>query len=104
MPAPGECTPSRVKVLLDSLPTRALGFKIEKTDSDIHLAVHDASGATMVAEFPNRGCTAGARRRSAIEQARKTLIAACGPPVKKFRELKGETIITGVLFFDFFHH
>jgi hypothetical protein len=94
----------RVKVLLDSLPNRKLGFKIEKTDSDIHLAVRDSSGATMVAEFPNKGCTAGAQHRAAMEEARKTLITACGPPNASFRELKGEAIITGVLFFDFFHH
>jgi hypothetical protein len=94
----------RIKVLLDSLPNRKLGFKLEKTDSDIHLAVRDAAGATMVVEFPDKGCTAGAQHRAQMEQARKTLITACGPPSGRFRELKGEAIITGVLFFDFFHH
>jgi hypothetical protein len=83
---------------------RKLGFKLEKTDSDIHLAVRDAAGATMVVEFPDKGCTAGAQHRAQMEQARKTLITACGPPSGRFRELKGEAIITGVLFFDFFHH
>ena len=94
----------RVKVLLDSLPNRKLGYKLEKKDSDIHLAVRDRSGATMVAEFPNKGCTAGAQHRYQMEAARAALLQACEPPAAKFRELTGTAIITGVLFFDFFHH
>lgn len=101
----------RVRVILDSIPPSAtdpgkkLGYKLEENDNDIHLAVRDASGATIVTEFIDRRCTAGAKRRNAMESARAALVAACGqPPKGNFRELKGSATITGVLFFDFPHH
>ena len=94
----------RLKVSFDSLPGRKLGFKLESNDSDIHLAVRDSRGATMIAEFPDPACTVGARYRARMRQARADLIAACGrPPRGSFRELHGKATITGVLFFDFFH-
>jgi hypothetical protein len=94
----------RLKVIFDSLPSKKLGFKLESNDSDIHLAVRDSRGATMIAEFPASACTVGARYRSRMRQARADLIAACGPPPRgSFRELHGKATITGVLFFDFFH-
>ena len=102
---PEEKVAYRIKVILDSLPTKKLGFKIEPNDSDIHLAVRDAAGKTMIVEFPNAGCTAGAKKRTAMKNARAALIAACGqPPSASFRKLHGTATITGVLFFDFFHH
>lgn len=101
----------RARVILDSIPPTAtapgkkLGFKLEENDNDIHLAVRDASGASIVTEFIDRRCTVGAQRRTAMESARAALIAACGqPPKGNFRELKGSATITGVLFFDFPHH
>lgn len=95
----------RARVILDSMPGKKLGFKLEENDNDIHLAVRDASGATIVTEFIDRRCTAGAKRRTAMESARAALIAACGqPPKGRFRELRGSATITGVLFFDFPHH
>jgi hypothetical protein len=95
----------RVRVILDSLPGKKLGFKLEENDNDIHLAVRDSSGASIVAEFIDRRCTVGAKRRGAMESARAALVAACGqPPKGNFRELKGSATITGVLFFDFPHH
>jgi hypothetical protein len=95
----------RVTVFFDSLPGKKLGFKLETVDSDIHLAVRDALGSTMIVEFPDPGCTAGAKYRSRMKSARAALIAACGrPPRSRFRELHGSATITGVLFLDFFHH
>lgn len=96
----------KVEVILDSLPDRKLGFKIEKRDSDIHLAVRDKNGATIIAEFPDWGCTEGAEVRSRMQSAREALVKACGgkPATGKFRELRGTATITAVLFFDFFHH
>lgn len=101
----------RARVILDSIPAsgtdpgKKLGYKLEENDNDIHLAVRDASGASIVAEFIDRRCTAGAKRRAAMESARAALVAACGPPPKgRFRELHGSATITGVLFFDFPHH
>jgi len=101
---PEEKVAYRIKVILDSLPTKKLGFKIESNDSDIHLAVRDAAGATMIVEFPDYNCTQGAQRRLAMKQARAALVSACGqPPRGHFRELHGSATITGVLFFDFPH-
>jgi hypothetical protein len=47
--APKERRVYTVKVILDSLPDRKLGFKIEHLDSDIHLAVRDKNGSTIIA-------------------------------------------------------
>lgn len=102
--APKERRVYTVKVILDSLPDRKLGFKTEHLDSDIHLAVRDKNGSTIIAEFPDFRCTEDAAFRSRMEDARKALVDACGgKPPTKFRELRGTATITGVLFFDFFH-
>ncbi|HXM76563.1 MAG TPA: hypothetical protein VN971_07300 [Thermoanaerobaculia bacterium] len=101
---PEEKRVYRIRVRLDSLPGRKLGFKIESNDSDIHLAVRDAAGATMIVEFPDFNCTQGAQRRLAMKQTRAALVSACGqPPRGKFHELHGSATITGVFFFDFPH-
>jgi hypothetical protein len=106
----------RVRVILDSIPPsttspgKKLGYKTETNDNDIHLAVRDSTGATMVVEFPNHACTAGAKRRAAMESARAALVKACSKktpprdPPQSFVELHGKATITGVLFFDFPHH
>lgn len=40
-----------------------------------------------------------------MKTARDAIVAACTKPVRgSFRELHGSATITGVLFFDFFHH
>ena len=102
---PEEKQVYRLNVIFDSLPGKKLGIKLEPNDSDIHLAVRDTKGASMIVEFPDPACTAGARYRPAMKRARAALIAACGqPPKGRFRELHGSATITGVLFFDFFHH
>jgi hypothetical protein len=101
----------RIRAIFDSIPPSEtspgakLGYKIEENDNDIHLAVRDASGNTMVVEFPDERCTEGAQHRWAMKTARDALIAACTKPAKgSFRELHGSATITGVLFFDFAHH
>jgi hypothetical protein len=101
----------RIRATFDSIPPREtssalkLGYKIEENDNDIHLAVRDGSGNTMVVEFPDERCTEGAQHRWAMKTARDALVAACTKPVKgTFRELRGSATITGVLFFDFAHH
>lgn len=103
--APKERRVYTTTVILDSLPDRKLGFKIEERDSDIHLAVRDKNGNTIIAEFPDSGCTADAEFRSRMRDAREALVKACDgkPPRGKFKELRGTATITGVLFFDFFH-
>jgi hypothetical protein len=106
----------RVRVILDSIPPsptspgQKLGYKTEVNDNDIHLAVRDSTGATMVVEFPNHACTAGAQHRAAMESARAALVKACSKktpprdPPQSFVQLHGSATITGVLFFDFPHH
>jgi hypothetical protein len=76
-------------------------------DSDIHLVIADPTrtGATMIAEFPAKSCTAGAtpRARTKMNRARTALIAACGAPTGSFRKLNGTATISGVGFFDQIH-
>jgi hypothetical protein len=99
----------RIRATFGSIPPSEtslgvkLGYKIEENDNDIHLAVRDGSGNTMVVEFRDERCTEGAQHRWAMKTARD-LIAACTKPVKgSFREVHGSATITGVLF-DFAHH
>jgi hypothetical protein len=101
----------RIRAIFDSIapsetsPGVKLGYKIEENDNDIHLAVRDSAGNTMVVEFPDERCTEGAQHRWAMKTARDALVAACTKPVKgTFKELHGSATITGVLFFDFAHH
>jgi hypothetical protein len=101
----------RIRAIFDSIPPSQtspgvkLGYKIEENENDIHLAVRDSSGNTMVVEFPDERCTEGAQHRWAMKTARDALVAACTKPLKgTFKELHGSATITGVLFFDFAHH
>jgi hypothetical protein len=89
------------------LDAQLVGMKGE-ADSDVHLVIADPADAsrTMIAEFPNSGCTKGApataRRR--MTAARRALIAACGQPsTGSFQPLHGTATLTGVGFFDVIH-
>jgi hypothetical protein len=70
-------------VILDSIPQSEtspgvkLGYKTEVNDNDIHLAIRDSTGATMVVEFPNQSCTTGAQHRGDMQEARENLVKAC---------------------------
>ena len=85
---------------------RLVEMKLED-DSDIHLVIADptSTGATLIAEFPSKSCTAGAtpKARTKMNQARNGLIAACGAPTGSFRKLSGTATISGVGFFDQIH-
>jgi hypothetical protein len=106
----------RVWAIFDSIPPSEtspgvkLGYKTEDNDNDIHLAIRDSTGATMVVEFPNQGCTADAQHRGDMQESREALVKACSnksplrDPPQSFVELHGAARITGVLFFDFAHH
>jgi hypothetical protein len=106
----------RLWAVFDSIPPSEtspgvkLGYKTEDNDNDIHLAIRDSTGATMVVEFPHQSCTAGAQHRGDMQEAREALVKACSnktpprDPPKSFVELHGSARITGVLFFDFAHH
>lgn len=94
----------------ETSPGVKLGYKTESNDNDIHLAIRDSTGATMVVEFPHEACTEGAQHRGDMADAREALVKACSnktpprDPPKSFVELHGSARITGVLFFDFAHH
>jgi hypothetical protein len=112
---PKERRVYRLWATFDSIPNETgpvvkLGYKTEDNDNDIHLAIGDSTGATMVVEFPHHSCTAGAQHRWDMQAARETLVKACSnktpphDPPKSFVELHGSARITDVLFFDFAHH
>ena len=67
---------------------------INEGEDDFHLVLRDSAGNTMIAEAPNSACNTGATasRRNQMAQARAA-VTVCA---------KAE--ITGVAFFDFFHH
>src|SRR5262249_14996738 len=74
-----------------------------EADSDYHLIL--ASGnATMIAEMPLVGCTAGAQHRYAMTASRTELERALGGPVgSSWIHPSLSARGTGVLFFDFPH-
>jgi hypothetical protein len=94
-----ERTVYRVSALLMSMR--------REDDSDIHLVLADPRlGGSMIAELPSASCTIGAtaRERSAMDQARADLAAACGglPGVTPVT-LTGTATLAGVGFFDPVH-
>lgn len=107
LPAPATLPDRRLPAELRyRIHARLVAYKLED-DGDVHLVVADpASGATMIVEFPNSGCTHGAPSadRHQVAVAKRALIAACGPPTSsRFTTLHGTATISGVLFFDFKH-
>jgi hypothetical protein len=93
--APIETTTYRIKVTMDS-------FKAE-ADSDIHLAVHDAQGHTMIAEFPAPTCDQGSVVAKQIKTARDAFTKFAGPPSSSYVPVKGTATIEGIGFFDRIH-
>ena len=74
--------------------TGKIAFEKLEADSDMHVVLQAGDGATMIAEFPDPGCTLGAdpAYRNQMAAARSDLLAHF--PV-------GSTVtVTGVLFFD----
>jgi hypothetical protein len=81
---------------------RLLSVKRE-LDSDYHLILAEG-GATMIAEMPLVGCTAGAQHRYAMTSARAELERAVGGPVGgSWIHPRLSVRVSGVLFFDFPH-
>lgn len=83
---------------------RMTAFK-QEADSDIHLALEDDQGRTMIAEFPAAGCdtTAPTRLRAMMTKARDDFTTACGQPADRYKKLDGTATMTGVGFFDRIH-
>jgi hypothetical protein len=78
---------------------RLIGVKRE-SDSDYHLILSEGA-ATMIAEMPLPGCTAGAQHRYAMSTARAELERVVGGPVGESWIHPGLRVrVAGVLFFD----
>jgi hypothetical protein len=92
---------TRVKV-----EAKLVGIKGE-ADGDFHLVIKDpATGAQMIVEFPNQGCTRGASAalRKKMQTARVAVVNACGfTPSSGYHRLKGNVTVSGIPFFDFLH-
>jgi hypothetical protein len=85
-----------------AVQARLIGVKREE-DSDYHLILA-AGGATIIAEMPLVGCTAGAQHRYAMSAARSALERAVGGPVgSSWIHPRLLVRVAGVLFFDFPH-
>jgi hypothetical protein len=93
--APTETTTWRLSVHMQA-------FK-QEADSDIHLALADDAGRTMIAEFPADGCDSGSVAQGRIKQARDAFVAACGQPTASYQSVTGDATIAGVGFFDRIH-
>jgi hypothetical protein len=93
--APVETTTYRLKVIMDS-------FK-QEADSDIHLAVHDAAGHSMIVEFPSPSCDQGSLVAAKIKTARDAFVKKAGQPTSSFRNISGTATVEGVGFFDKLH-
>ena len=85
-----------------AVQARLVAVKREE-DSDYHLVLA-AGGASIIAEMPLVGCTAGAQHRFAMSAARSELERALGGPVgSSWIHPRLQVRVTGVLFFDFPH-
>jgi hypothetical protein len=85
-----------------AVQAQLVGAKRE-ADSDYHLVI-TSGGATMIAEMPLLGCTAGAQHRYAMTAARSELERAVGGPVGSSWIHPNQRVrLVGVLFFDFPH-
>jgi hypothetical protein len=93
--APIETTTYRIKVSMDS-------FKME-ADSDIHLAVHDQAGHTMIVEFPSPSCDQGSVAATQIAAARDAFLKVAGQPSSSYQPVTGTATIEGIGFFDRIH-
>jgi hypothetical protein len=98
----GQDSRSPLELRVFAVRARLVGVKRE-ADSDYHLILSER-GATMIAEMPFVGCTAGAQDRRAMTSARAGLERALGGPVgESWVHPNLRVRVVGVLFFDFPH-
>ena len=90
VPLPGTRAPFEFNVFK---VTAAVTKVIPEDDGDLHLVLSDGTN-TMIAEAPNAACNTGATvyRRNQMKNARLA-VKVCA-----------NAQLTGVAFFDFFHH
>lgn len=103
--APTELTTYSISALVTAYKTEA--------DSDVHLALTDASGKTMIAEIPDPGCVAKsspfskqiAAARAIWDKAHSPTKISPGQSFASYVDLKPpvKVTLTGVGFFDALH-
>lgn len=100
--AGGQNTRGPLESRVFSVRARLVGVKRE-ADSDYHLMLSER-GATMIAEMPFVGCTAGGQHRYAMTAARAGLERAVGGLVgASWIRPSLRVRVVGVFFFDFPH-
>ena len=70
--------PSSAETQLWRITATLTEFKLE-TDSDFHLVISDASGATMIAEIPSPSCDTGSVWTTQIASSRSAMTAKFTP-------------------------
>jgi hypothetical protein len=73
-------------------------------DSDYHLVLMDEQGNTMVAEIPSPSCVGAASRFAAQITSARAQFDAQFSVTSSFQTANIPVRVTGVGFFDFFHH
>lgn len=105
LPAPSSWPPParlRAESATYSLTVTLREFKLE-SDSDYHLVLADAAGATMIGEIPDPGCVGAASPfRSAIAQARQAFDQSFHA-TPSLQPADAQVSVSGVLFFDKLH-
>lgn len=74
----------------------------QEADSDVHLAVSDAKGLTMIFEMPAAKCLGNSPNRARMAAVRATWDAKY-PSTATYRTVRQAVTVTGVAFFDRIH-
>lgn len=78
------------------------GFKRE-ADSDYHLVIQDAGGATLIIEIPDPACMAGSPWQDSVKGVRAAFDTQFGTVTGKMKHVSVPVTVVGVGFFDFIH-
>lgn len=84
------------------IPATITAYK-EETDSDIHLAIKDDQGRTMIAEIPDPACMGKSPWVADVATTRSEFLNRVGKVGKSFKKVNIAVQLTGVVFFDFKH-
>ena len=102
LPAPAQPS-ARAGVELRTFTVRATitAYK-QEADSDVHLAVVDAKGLTMIFEMPAAKCLGASPQRARMTAAQAAWDARY-PVSTTYRTVRQPVTVTGVAFFDRIH-
>lgn len=101
-PIPVNARVSPTETTVWTIDATLTGFKVEG-DSDYHLVIADASGATMIAEIPSPNCVSGTSPFSSLISQARTKFDAAFTPSSSFQDVSVPVRITGIGMFDFLH-